>query len=124
MITGILPLILIVGAVLSLALWAWSEFKKGAGTNIPLGLVCIVLCCATTYFFTRMAGEVQRSYERNFTISIISKLRIPAQPDRARLVDEAVAAFMLRATDREAYLASLIRLNTALGEISHAEAGH
>ena len=117
---GILPLMLIIGTIGSLVGWFFSEIKGGQLKNIVLGAACLTISCAAMCFFTRLSCRIQENYERNFSVSVITKLAKMTQTEQAVRVKHAVENF-LQEKKQDTYLPSLIKLNTELDEISRKD---
>ncbi len=114
---SMLPLALLVGVLGSLVVWAVSELKAGQPKNLILGLICLSICCAATFFITQLTYKVQAAYERTISASVIVKLSEHVEPSKRSLITSVVREFEKEAEGAQGYLPGVIKLKNRLERV-------
>lgn len=117
---SMLPLALFVVVLGSLVACVVSELKTGHPKTLVLGLICLLSCCAATFFITQFGYKVQAAYERTFSVSVITRLSEQVERSTRPLVAAAVREFAKEAEQAQGYLPAVIKLKNRLEGIGDA----
>ena len=117
---SILLLTLLAVVLGSLMMWSLWELKAGRLENLILGLICLLICCAATFFITQLAYKVRAAYERAISVSVIVSLSEQVEPSKRTLIRSAVREFEKEAEEAQGYLPAVIKLKNRLKGLGNA----